>query len=80
MFDLLHSIKEIILGFFDAVGEFCSWIGSLITDLIDVLVKAGNAAKNVGIWLTDFLPAPALAVFTTILGVAVIYKFLGREG
>lgn len=80
MFDLLSTIKEILLGFFDAVGEFCSWVGTLITDLIDILVKAGMAVANVGIWLTNIIPAPCLAVFMSILGVAVIYKFLGREG
>lgn len=80
MFDLLHTIKDILLGFFDAVGTFFQWVGELLTDIADIAVKAGYAVANVTSWLTGLLPAPVLALLLSIIAVVVIYKILGREG
>lgn len=80
MFDLLHTIKEILLGFFDAVGSFLTWLGEMLSDIADVLYNAGLAVANITVWLTGLLPAPVLALFLSILSVVVIYKVLGREG
>lgn len=80
MFDLLKDFRDMVLGFFEAVGEFFTWIGSLISDLVDTFVKATMAAGHAIVWVGQMIPAPALAIFTSIIAVAVIYKFLGREG
>lgn len=80
MFDLLHTIKDMLFGFFEAVGTFFNFIGDLLTDIVDVFVKATAAMGNALVWIGSMIPASALAVFGSILTVAVIYKFLGREG
>ena len=80
MFDLLHTIKDILLGFFDAVGNFFEWVGELLTDIADVAAKAALAVANVTVWLTGLLPSPLLALFLSIIAIVVVYKVLGREG
>lgn len=80
MFDLLRTIKEILLGFFDAVGTFIEWVGELLSDIADVIVASGKAVINVSAWLAGLLPAPVLALFMSIIGAVVVYKILGREG
>lgn len=80
MFELLHTIKDILLGFFDAVGTFCEWVGELLTDISDVAVKASLAVVNVTVWFTGLLPIPLLGIFLSIIAIVVIYKVLGREG
>lgn len=80
MFDLLHTIKEIMLGFFDAVGSFFSWCGELISDIVDVSVKASLAVAHTAVWIARIVPDEVGAIFGAILAVVVIYKVLGREG
>lgn len=80
MFELLHTIKDILLGFFDAVGTFCEWVGELLTDIADVAAKAVLAVANVTVWFTGLLPTPLLALFLSIIAIVVVYKVLGREG
>lgn len=80
MFDLLGTIKDMLFGFFEAVGTFFEWVGSLIMDTVDVLVKAGAALGNAMVWIVTMIPQPAAVIFSSILAVVVIYKFLGREG
>ena len=80
MFELLGKIRDIIVGGFEAIGTFFTWVGELLSDVVDVFVKATQAMRNASVWLVHMIPTPALAVFTAILTVAVIYKFLGREG
>lgn len=80
MFDLLHTIKDILLGFFDAVGTFLQWIGELFTDIANVAVNAALAVADVTVWFTGLLPAPLLALFLGIIAIVVVYKILGREG
>lgn len=80
MFDLLHTIKEILLGFFDAVGTFFEWVGELLSDIADLVVKCGLAVTDLTAWLGSLLPVSVSALFLSIIAVVVIYKVLGREG
>lgn len=80
MFDLLHTIKEILLGFFDAVGTFFEWVGELLSDIADLVVKCGLAVADLTAWLGSLLPVSVSALFLSIIAVVVIYKVLGREG
>lgn len=80
MFDLLHTIKDMLYGFFEAVGTFFNFIADLVVDIVDVFTKATTAVTNAGVWIAVIMPRACVGVFITILGVAVIYKFLGREG
>lgn len=80
MFDLLHTIKDMLYGFFVAVGTFFNFIGDLITDIVDVFIKATSAMGNALVWIGSIIPHSAAVIFGSILSVAVIYKFLGREG
>ena len=60
MFELLSTIKDILLGFFDAVGTFVMWLGEMLTDIADIIVKAGIAVANLTAWLTGLLPPAVL--------------------
>lgn len=80
MFDLISTIKEILLGFFDACGTFFTWVGELINDIADVAVNGAKALSNAVVWVGQILPSPVSAIFGTILAVVVVYKILGREG
>lgn len=80
MFDLLSTIKDILYGFFESVGTFFDFVVGFISDTVDVLVKAGVALGNAMTWIAVMIPPEAALIFTSILSVVVIYKFLGREG
>ena len=80
MFDLLKKIRDIIVGGFEAMGTFFTWVGELIGDIANVAVNAGQAVVNVSTWLSSWLPPEALALFMSIIAIVVVYKILGREG
>lgn len=80
MFDLLSSLYESIVAFFESVGEFLLWVGELLSDIVSVAAAALDAAADVKTWLTDYIPTELMAIFALIIAVVVIYKILGREG
>lgn len=80
MFDLLSSLYESIVAFFESVGEFLMWVGELLSDIVSVATAALDAADDVKDWLVDYFPTELMAIFALIIAVVVIYKILGREG
>lgn len=80
MFDLLSSLYESIVAFFESVGDFLMWVGELLSDIVSVAAAALDAADDVKDWLVDYFPAELMAIFALIIAVVIIYKILGREG
>lgn len=80
MFDLLSSLYESIVAFFESVGDFLMWVGELLSDIVSVAAAALDSADDVKNWLVDYFPTELMAIFALIIAVVVIYKILGREG
>lgn len=80
MFDLLKKIRDIIVGGFEAIGTFFGWVGSLISDIVEVAVNAAKAVANVSTWLITSLPLELVTLTMAIIAIVVVYKILGREG
>lgn len=80
MFDLLSSLYDSIVAFFESVGDFLMWVGELLSDIVSVAAAALDSADDVNNWLVDYFPTELMAIFALIIAVVVIYKILGREG
>lgn len=72
MLDLLSNIVDLLVDFFTAIG-------SLLSDLFDVIVKVGRAASFIPD-LFSWLPRSVSAILISTFAVVVVYKVLGREG
>ena len=72
MFDLLSNILDLLVTFFD-------WVGSLIDQLVNVVVQVGKAVTSFPDYIS-WLPPDLIAVLVLTVAVVAAYKILGREG
>lgn len=72
-----------MLGFFTAIADgVTAALEFLLTLIADIAYMTELLAKFVSELpqYLSFLPAPILAMVTTLFAIVVIYKILGREG
>lgn len=72
MFDLLSNILDLLVQFF-------TWVGSLISGLVNLVVQVGKAVTSFPDYIS-WLPPEIAAVLVATIAVVAAYKILGREG
>lgn len=79
MFDLLGNVLDVLCTIGDGIASFFRFIGQVVEDIISVALNAGYAFIHIDNWLSA-LPSVVTSMLTAMLGIAVVYKILGREG
>lgn len=74
---------DAIIGFFSGIAGLISsaveFLIGVLGDLVYLVKLTGKAVLAIPSYFS-WLPAPILALLTTIFAVVVLYKILGREG
>lgn len=74
----MGAIFDFISGIADGVSAAIEFLGGLISDLAYVVTLIAETVTSIPTYFS-WLPAPVLALLTSILAVVVIYKILGRD-
>lgn len=72
---MISAIKEV----YNIIKTLFDFIIGFIHDLIELVKMVGEAVAKVPSML-GFLPSAILSLLLLLIGVAVMYKVLGREG
>lgn len=74
----MDAIISFLEGIGSAITGFFAFVASLISDLVYLVSLTGKALAAIPS-MVAWLPAPVLALLTTCITVAVLYKVLGRD-
>lgn len=74
----MDKIIEAINGLWSVVQSIFNFVIQFCNDLAGIVTKLGEVGASVGAYLS-FFPANLITVMTTILGVVIIYKIVGRD-
>ena len=68
----LNAIYEFLLSIADFIGTLITDLGDVIKNLLDVSVSLPD-------YFSIFLPPPVVTVIVSMVGVAVIFRVVGRN-
>ena len=68
----INSIKESFLSFVDFFGSLFEDLGKVVSNLLEVTVSLPD-------YFSIFLPPPVVTVIVSMVGVAVIFRVVGRN-
>lgn len=69
-----------VTSFLDIVMSLVSFVIDLVQSLVEMAAMLAVTLVKLPIWIAYFYPSELVAGSLVILGVAVTYKILGREG
>lgn len=75
MLDFIAQILNSIAEFISAVG---GWIFDFLNDIVQLVKVIGVAVASVPLYI-GWLPTAVISLFSIVLTVIVLYKFLGRD-
>lgn len=75
---MLETISQVLQSIGDFLGNIGDWVTGFLEDLLTMAEYLATAVAEFPDYFT-WLPAGALALLTTAVGIIVIYKFLGRD-
>lgn len=78
MSDLIGNIIDLLSTIGNGISKFFDYVATLFNDIVEVIILCGRAIIHFDEWFAA-MPSIVTSVITTFLGIAVLYKVLGRE-
>lgn len=75
---MLESILSVLGSIGNFFASIVDWVADFIEDLVQMAKYLGQAVVEFPSYF-DWLPSSVLAILITLIGIVVIYKFLGRD-
>lgn len=75
---MLESILTVLGSIGNFIASIVDWVADFIEDLVQMAKYLGQAVVEFPSYF-DWLPSSVLAILITLIGIVVIYKFLGRD-
>lgn len=75
---MLESILNTLTSIGDFFASVVEWVADFIEDLVQMAKYLGQAVAEFPSYF-NWLPSSVLAILITLIGIVVIYKFLGRD-
>ena len=75
---MLESILNTLTSIGDFFASIIEWVADFIEDLVQMAKYLGQAVVEFPTYF-NWLPSSVLAILITLVGIVVIYKFLGRD-
>ena len=75
---MLESILTVLGSIGNFIASIVDWVADFIEDLVQMAKYLGQAVVEFPGYF-DWLPSSVLAILITLIGIVVIYKFLGRD-
>lgn len=75
----MDSIISAVNGIYEFLLSIVDFVGTLLSDLADVVENLLEVSVSIPDYLELFLPTPVVTVLVSMIGIAVIFRVVGRS-
>lgn len=75
---MLQGILDVLIKIGDFFTSVIDFIVSFFSDVVNFVKMLGVFASKIPTWFS-WLPAPALALVVTLIGVVILLRVVGRD-